>query len=128
MTKALFQLKVKDGDLPHLLTTAYVNRAFSLNFDNICSVKNRRTVKNSAGTETAEGVLWKKAFLKISQNSQESTCARVSFLIKLQGSAFNFITKKTLAQLFSCEFCEIFKSTYFTEHPQTTASTCKGCE
>ena len=57
MTKALFQLKVKDGDLPHLLTTAYVNGAFSLNFDNICSVKNRRTVKNSAGTETAEGVL-----------------------------------------------------------------------
>ena len=26
----------------------------------------------------------KKAFIKISQNSQENTCARVSFLIKLQ--------------------------------------------
>ena len=26
----------------------------------------------------------KKVFLKISQNSQENTCARVSFLIKLQ--------------------------------------------
>ena len=26
----------------------------------------------------------KKVFLEISQNSQESTCARVSFLIKLQ--------------------------------------------
>ena len=26
----------------------------------------------------------KKVFLKISQNSQEKTCARVSFLIKLQ--------------------------------------------
>ena len=31
-----------------------------------------------------EGVLWKKVFLKISQNSQENTCARVSFLVKLQ--------------------------------------------
>ena len=30
------------------------------------------------------GVLWKKVFLKISQNSQENTCARVSFLIWLQ--------------------------------------------
>ena len=30
------------------------------------------------------GVLWNKLFLEISQNSQESTCARVSFLIKLQ--------------------------------------------
>ena len=25
------------------------------------------------------GVLWKKVFLEISQNSQENTCARVSF-------------------------------------------------
>ena len=30
------------------------------------------------------GVLYKKVFLKISQNSWENTCARVSFLIKLQ--------------------------------------------
>ena len=29
------------------------------------------------------GVLWKKVLLEISQNSQESTCARVFFLIKL---------------------------------------------
>ena len=35
-------------------------------------------------------------FLKTSQNSQENTCARVSFLIKLQASACNFIKKVTL--------------------------------
>ena len=29
----------------------------------------------------------KKVFLEISQNSQENTCASVSFLIKLQASA-----------------------------------------
>ena len=29
---------------------------------------------------------------------------------------------KALAQAFSCEFCEIFKSTYFGEHLQTPAS------
>ena len=29
----------------------------------------------------------KKVFLEIFQNSQENTCARVSILIKLQGSA-----------------------------------------
>ena len=46
------------------------------------------------------GVLWKKVFFKVSQNSQENTCARVSFLIKLQA----------LTQVFSCEFCEIFLS------------------
>ena len=29
--------------------------------------------------------------------------------------ACNFITKETLVKMFSCEFCEIFKSTFFTE-------------
>ena len=45
-------------------------------------------------------------FLEISQNSQENTCFRDSFL----------------AQLFSYEICEISKNTFFTEHLQMTAS------
>ena len=44
----------------------------------------------------------KNVFLKISQNSEQNTCARVSFLIKLR--ACNFIKKETLAQVFSYEF------------------------
>ena len=36
--------------------------------------------------------------------------------------ACNFIKKETLAQMFSREFCEIFKNTFFTEHLRTTAS------
>ena len=44
----------------------------------------------------------KKVLLEISQNSQENTCARVSFLIKVQASACSFIKKETLAQVFSC--------------------------
>ena len=51
-------------------------------------------------------------FLEISQNSQENIRARVSFLIKLQVSASNFIKKETLADMFSCEFCEIRKNTF----------------
>ena len=59
----------------------------------------------------------KRVFLKILQNSQESTCARVSFLMKLQAEAFNFIKKVTLAQEFSCEFFEITgKATFLIEH------------
>ena len=49
-------------------------------------------------------------------HSQENTCARVSFLIKLQAEACNFIKKETLAHVFSCEFCEIFKNTFFAEY------------
>ena len=43
----------------------------------------------------------------ISKNSQESTCARASFLLQLH-------EKETPVQLLSCEFCE-------TEHLQVTA-------
>ena len=64
----------------------------------------------------------KKLFLKISQSSQENTCARVSFLINLQAEACNFIKKEILAQVLSCEFCKISKNTFFTEHLRTTAS------
>ena len=35
---------------------------------------------------------------------------------------FNFIKKETLARAFSCEYCEIVKNTFFTEHPRMTAS------
>ena len=50
----------------------------------------------------------KNVFLKILQNSQENTCARVQVC--------NFIKKETLSQVFSCEFCEILKNTFFIEH------------
>ena len=50
------------------------------------------------------------------------TCTRVSFLIKLQAWACNFIKKETPAQVFSCEFCEITKNTFFTEHLLATIS------
>ena len=54
-----------------------------------------------------------KVFLEISQNSQENTCARVSFLLK-----------ETLAQVFSCEFCEISKNIFFYRAPPVAASKC----
>ena len=34
----------------------------------------------------------------------------------------NFISKETPAQMFSCEFCELYKNTYFEEHPRTAGS------
>ena len=39
----------------------------------------------------------------------------------LQPRTCNFIKKETLAQVFSCEFCEIFKNTFFAEHIWTNA-------
>ena len=44
-------------------------------------------IMNEKLTQAAtEGVLQEKVFLEISQNSQENTCARVSFLINWQAS------------------------------------------
>ena len=64
----------------------------------------------------------KDVSLAISQNLLENTCIKVSFLIKLEASACNFIEKETLTQVLSCECCEIFKNTVFTEHLRATAS------
>ena len=47
----------------------------------------------------------KKVFLEISQNSQDNNCVRV--------------IKK---EVFSCEFSEISKDAFFTEHLRATAS------
>ena len=54
----------------------------------------------------------KKVFLEISQNSQENTSVKVSFFIK----------KETLAKVFSCEFYEISKDTFFYRTPLLAAS------
>ena len=37
-------------------------------------------------------------------------------------AASNVIKKETPKQVLSCEFCELFKNTFFTEQVQTTAS------
>ena len=67
------------------------------------------------------GVLYENLFSEISQNSHENICNRVSFLIKLQAKACNFINKETLAQVFSCEFCKISTNIFLTAHLRVTA-------
>ena len=64
---------------------------------------NETRINSEAATR---GVLQENVFLEISQNSQEN----------------NFIKKETLALVFSCEFCEISKNTFFTEHLWATAA------
>ena len=59
----------------------------------------------------------KRCSLKFRKNLQENTCARVTFLIKVQASGL----EETLAHVFFCEFCEILKNTFVTEHLWTTA-------
>ena len=85
-------------------------------------------------TEAATGgVLWQKVFLEISQNSQESPCARVSFIIKLQTSGkhlcrslfFNKVSGLRSATLlkkrpwhrgFPMNFAQFLRTPFVTEH------------
>ena len=62
--------------------------------------------------------------LKVLQNSHENTCARVSFLTKLQAEAetCNFIKKETVAHVFSSEFCKFSKNTFLYRTPPVAAS------
>ena len=55
----------------------------------------------------------KKIFLKISQNSRENTCARISFLIKLQASGLTYKRESGTDVFFFTEhlFAEHFKVT-----------------
>ena len=92
-----------------------------------------------------EAVAWrcsvKKVFLDILQNSQKNSCARVSFSIKLQAEACNFIKKRlwdrcfpvnfaetaillkqTLAQMSPCEFCGISRINFSYKIPLVAAS------
>ena len=39
-----------------------------------------------------------------------------------RSEACNFIKKDTLAQVFSCEFCEIYKNTFYYRTPLVAAS------
>ena len=45
------------------------------------------------------GILQKKVFLEISQNSHENTCARVSFLIKLQASGLRCVQSMQVSEM-----------------------------
>ena len=44
------------------------------------------------------------------------------FFNKVEGGACNFIKKEALAQVFSCEFCEISKNIFFYRTAPVTAS------
>ena len=70
-----------------------------------------------------------KSLTGISRSSHPRCSVRkgvVSNFAKLTGKQCvrpaTLLKKETLAQVFSCEFCEISKNTFFTEHLQIITS------
>ena len=59
----------------------------------------------------------KKAFIEISQNSQENICARVSFLTKWQASGLQLYFKNGLwHRCFPVNFAKFLRTPFLTEH------------
>ena len=69
-------------------------------------LKNKEAVAQMCSVE--------KVFLEISQNSQENTCTRASFLVMLQ--ACNFIKKSLWHRCFPLNFVKFLRTSFFTEH------------
>ena len=67
--------------------------------------------KSDCHFRSSQRMFSEKAFSEISKNSMENTCARVSFLIKLQAKALKLIEKDIPTKVFFCEFWEISKNT-----------------
>ena len=56
----------------------------------------------------------KKVFLEMSQNSQKNTCARVSFLIKLQAPPATLLKKRLWHRCFPVNFVEFLSTPSFS--------------
>ena len=52
-----------------------------------------------------------------SPNALKTFTRRFCFSKQSSGEACKFVKKETLAQVFSCEFCEISKNTFFYRRP-----------
>ena len=64
--------------------------------------------------QSSGGVLWERCSQKFRKTHRKTLSCRPQ--------ASNFIKTETLAQMFSCEFCEIFKTTFFYRIPPVAAS------
>ena len=74
----------------------------------------------SIGNPKHSSLVWRcsieKVFLEILQNSQENTCAGVSFLIKLQARPATLLKKKLWHRCFPVNFAKFLRKSFFTEH------------
>ena len=57
-----------------------------------------------------------KVFIEVLQNSQEKTCARVFFLIKLQTLDLSFLKKRLSHRSFPVNFAKFLGTPFLTEH------------
>ena len=72
--------------------------------------------------EATRCVLSIKLFLKVSQYPQENKLQAATLLKRDRCFPASIYFPVYITQIFSCGYCEIFRHSYFKEHPQTSAS------
>ena len=85
----------------HLCQILSFNKVARLLFNKVVGLRAATSLKNR---------LWHRCFpVNFCKISKNTFCYRTP-------PACNFIKKKTLAQVFSCEFCKILRTLFVTEH------------
>ena len=65
-------------------------------------------------------------FNKVAKHRTSAWVLSVNLLHTLLKKSLNFITKESLTQVFSCEFCGISKNTFLNRTPRVAASQSKS--
>ena len=80
-------------------------------------------VKSNTKQKQSPGVLYKTSVLKnFAKFIGKHLCRSLFFNKVADLKPATLLKKETPTQVFSCEFCEIFKNTFPTEHFQAAAS------
>ena len=110
-----------------LLVKILVKRIYSQKFDSLnlrigqCQAQSLIFfIDQSIYRSSRPEVFCENVFLEISQNSQENTCARDSFLIKLQALGLKPATllKSFWHKCFPVNFAKFLRTPFFKEHLQ----------
>ena len=102
------------------LTFHFKFHNFSFLYFWICCSKNFNT--NSFNRSSHRRCSVRKGVLRKFAKFTGKHLGQSLFFNKVQAEACNFIKKETLAQVFSCEFWETSKNTFFKEHLWTTTA------
>ena len=86
------------------------------------TVNCRKSIEKKINVIQTEAVVQrcsvKEVFLKVSQNLQEKTFARVSFLINLVASTWNVIKKRPWHRCFPVSYAKLLRTPFLTQHVQ----------
>ena len=99
------------------LRTCYEEIVWCTNHPNLHIYAFRRSCSFIWGCRSSRPeVFCEKVFLEISQDSQENTYARVSFLIKLQTTPATLLKKRLWHRCFPVNFAKFLRTPSFTEY------------